>query len=862
MSEITLSEFTLYPSCDIPTDVGTIRAYYDRPFLSDGLSVVGSSTFSDNFFNEFAWAKDPVTGLLTAESSSIITTVNSSQPDANLTLTVYDSDGTSYQSVYVYSGPVPNSLGSTVTLSELQTYVDALNVTPPTPRDSSWVDVVDSLIQDALGSRNYAGVNTLGLVYTNNTPTLANHPTAVLADSRVVSDFFNITAYPYLASTSKTAAQNATAVAAAVVAAGTAGAGIYVPVGTFLINSTAITVPVMFAPGGSILDVATGQTLQFTKAITLDASKHFGGTGTVSISIGPVRPDWWIANTPDVTDMTAGFLAAAAALPSTGGKILLQGLTYLVTSWSPTKAGLVVEGSGVTSTSIKGSGAGDYTVRFNALSRTHWKDLAIDGGGVKTAAMQMDHGPTSSNLFENVRWKGGATNSLVMGTASSGEDISDNTWEGCTIQSDSATGAQLKYRGNDVSSNIMTGGRISTGNGNTAATVALDMNDGSSLTLNGVNLLGAAASGTFVVTKTSSVLKMISGHLEGAGGIHTLSTDPRMDESTPPDFIKGVSFATSEVAIYHEAPRTMIVEGVRAGGNIRIGTTARLEGKGNVFSPGGSYVLEGNAELVGADAAKASSVLAENNKLADTFLYSVASAANKISGLWLFDEDGSTTTITDRGTLSHNLTLSSAANLLTPKNRGLAPSLLFSTSPSNYWLTPDSDDFSFGNGVSDTPFTFMVIIQPTSLGATINTLFGKYNSSTASGEYLFSINSGKLTVLLSDQSTSGTIGRLYNTSLSADVGSVHVYAATYSGTSLATGIKLYRDGVRVDDTDNSGGVYVAMENTTDVPGDFTFAPGRLAGNARNFGCMIVKEAWTAAQVSRGTKLLQGHASVS
>lgn len=317
MSEITLSAFTLYPSCDIPTDTGTIRAYYDRPFLSDGLSVVGSSTFSDNFFNEFAWAKDPITGLLTAESSSIITTVNSSQPDANLTLTVYDADGTSYSSVYVYSGPVFNSLGPVVSLEDLQTYVDALTVTPPTPRDSAWVDVVNSLIQSALGSRDYAGVSTLGLVYTNGTPTLANHPTAVLADSRIVSDFYNITAYPYLASPSKTAAQNVTAIQAAQTAAAITGAGIYIPVGTFPLNSITISVPCLFAPGASILRCATAQFVTFSVAPTIgDFSKHFdnalSGQGTIILT-GDVYPDWWVANATQGTTNMAGAINAADA---------------------------------------------------------------------------------------------------------------------------------------------------------------------------------------------------------------------------------------------------------------------------------------------------------------------------------------------------------------------------------------------------------------------------------------------------------------------------------------------------------------------------------------------------------------------
>lgn len=324
MGEINLSAFTLLPSNQIETDTGTIRSYYDQSFLSEGVSVVGSPVFSDNFYNEFAWVTDG-DGNLVAENSAIITTVNSSRPDATITLVVYDANGTSYPAVYVYNGPVPNSLGSTVTLEELQDYVDSLNVTPPTPRNSEWVDVVDSLIQTALGERNYADIATLGLIYTNVTPVPSNHPTAVIEGSRFLPDFFNITAYPYLASTSKTAAQNATAIAAARTAANLVGAAIYVPIGTFALNSVSIT-NVIFATGG-ILSPATGQTLTITGTITADNSQHFAGLGTISFTGNNVQMDywvdWWGAIGNDSANDTAAITAAGVAWPN-GTKLHLS----------------------------------------------------------------------------------------------------------------------------------------------------------------------------------------------------------------------------------------------------------------------------------------------------------------------------------------------------------------------------------------------------------------------------------------------------------------------------------------------------------------------------------------------------------
>jgi hypothetical protein len=268
--------------------------------------------------------------------------------------------------------------------------------------------------------------------------------------------------------------------------------------------------------------------------------------------------------------------------------------------------------------------------------------------------------------------------------------------------------------------------------------------------------------------------------------------------------------------------------------------------------------MEGNAELVANDAAKGSQVLAENSRLADTFLSSIASDPGKVLGLWLFDEDSSTATVTDRGPYSHGISLSHSANLLSPKNRGLAPSLLFSNSPAHYWSIRDSGDFSFASQTTDVAFTFIVMMMPTSL--TSNTLFGKYNGAVGSGEYLFAINGGKLSLILFDQSTGGSMQRSYDTAL-ADRESAHVYGATYDGSRKPAGMKLYRDGVRVDDTNTLTRGYVAMRNTADAAGNFTFAPGRVVGDGRMFACVIVKEEWTAAQVLRATRLLQAHASL-
>ena len=56
------------------------------------------------------------------------------------------------------------------------------------------------------------------------------------------------------------------------------------------------------------------------------------------------------------------------------------------------------------------------------------------------------------------------------------------------------------------------------------------------------------------------------------------------------------------------------------------------------------------------------------------------------------------------------------------------------------------------------------------------------------------------------------IGLGNNTVITGDEGSWHVYAGSYDGGGLIGGLKIYRDGSRIDDTDRTSGSYVAMED--------------------------------------------------
>ena len=130
---------------------------------------------------------------------------------------------------------------------------------------------------------------------------------------------------------------------------------------------------------------------------------------------------------------------------------------------------------------------------------------------------------------------------------------------------------------------------------------------------------------------------------------------------------------------------------------------------------------------------------------------------------------------------------------------------------SDYIDLGDSDDFSFGNGTTDSPFSISAWINMDD--ATRFRIASKFNSSS-NNEYIFTTSASDLLALnLYDESLGGHIGRKYNTALTSYQGQwIHV-ACTYDGTSSSSGIKLYLNGSKVAAINSSSGSYDAMENT-------------------------------------------------
>ncbi|KKM64515.1 hypothetical protein LCGC14_1500640 [marine sediment metagenome] len=122
---------------------------------------------------------------------------------------------------------------------------------------------------------------------------------------------------------------------------------------------------------------------------------------------------------------------------------------------------------------------------------------------------------------------------------------------------------------------------------------------------------------------------------------------------------------------------------------------------------------------------------------------------------------------------------------------------------------PDSDIYSFGDGVADQAFSIIALVNPAD--ASSSAILTKRSSSSVR-EYSFWLNTSDYPeLLLWDESLNGTIAVADATALTQ--GSWAVLGATYDGSGAATGIALYKNALRVDDTDNSTGSYTAMENT-------------------------------------------------
>jgi hypothetical protein len=235
-----------------------------------------------------------------------------------------------------------------------------------------------------------------------------------------------------------------------------------------------------------------------------------------------------------------------------------------------------------------------------------------------------------------------------------------------------------------------------------------------------------------------------------------------------------------------------------------------------------------------------------------------------IKGFWVFDQTGATTSVTGRQPANTGgsvlpSTLSGNASTLVPAVTGLAPNLTFVAASNNYWYAADNADFSFGNGTTDSAYSIIVLCAPT-LSLTTNTIFAKAAFANNAEYFIFFDSANKLNMRnYKTSDTSIYIGRLYNTALTADSGVFHCYIFTYDGSGAVAGMKIYRDGVQVDDTTLSNGAYTAMNNGTQNVGNYYLSGSNAYGSAKYAVNGIVSKELTAAECKRVSDRLRAYA---
>jgi hypothetical protein len=244
-----------------------------------------------------------------------------------------------------------------------------------------------------------------------------------------------------------------------------------------------------------------------------------------------------------------------------------------------------------------------------------------------------------------------------------------------------------------------------------------------------------------------------------------------------------------------------------------------------------------------------------------------------VKGFWIFDQTGAISIITDRNTIgggtAHPVTLRNGslaainASTLTPGVSGLAPYLSFDST--HLWNTPDSNDFSFGNGATDTPFSVITLANINDVSQTTS-LVAKLDLTTAATQKEWALNiSNTLRLNCYDDSSGGIIGRYYNVALTAYNGVWAVYGCTKSSGITAAAIKIYLNGVQVDDTNSNAGSYTAMENKAAAVGNYTVATGgtiSLTSVGKQSVVLIISEELTAVKMAQLDALLRSYAGVA
>lgn len=198
----------------------------------------------------------------------------------------------------------------------------------------------------------------------------------------------------------------------------------------------------------------------------------------------------------------------------------------------------------------------------------------------------------------------------------------------------------------------------------------------------------------------------------------------------------------------------------------------------------------------------------------------IAALGGDVRLLWMPRSSDTTTATTEETPTGQVITWdATVASRLSKLGLGYAQS--FTAGSSQYGTAPDTSNLSFGNGTTDSSFSIVAVLNVTDT-AVARFIIGKDAAPGAAGEWSFGLTSGDvLRLVVADQSVPALAFLTSNAAVTQ--GTAVLLGGTYdvtagSGSTAANGMALYQNGAAIaaTATNNSSGVYVAMENLTDV----------------------------------------------
>jgi len=188
-----------------------------------------------------------------------------------------------------------------------------------------------------------------------------------------------------------------------------------------------------------------------------------------------------------------------------------------------------------------------------------------------------------------------------------------------------------------------------------------------------------------------------------------------------------------------------------------------------------------------------------------------AVSPSEIIGHWKMNDDAATATVVDE-TGNHDGTYKNASGNLntdTGASTGRIGGAIDCNGTSDYIKITDHADFT----PALTPFSVAVTVYMHDATDFIIASKGDYNTD---GEWWLKVDGNeKFNFVCMDESVdSCRIGRIYDTAMTSFENQWIHLVATYDGGTVSSGIKLYLNGKRIDDTDleTNAGSFVAIEN--------------------------------------------------